>query len=498
MEQKQRKTIAKYSGIKMKDYFFYAIGDFGTCLVFGCANSLLQTYYSDCLGFNPIYILVIYLVARIWDAVNDIIMGRICDRIRPGKSGKFKRYLLWMCMPFAVASVLMFALNANSVDAIVASMGSMWPAYVLAGFTYILFGMCMTAIQIPYSSLASVVTLDASERGKLSIWRGVLGQLGGIPALAVKAYAFFPPTDPDHKPVEWEPLIIGVGILAVFTVLLLLVCYFGTKERYTAKQVKHDKGSMKRALSRIAHSRSMLSICVISAIVAGAGMFTTAYSGYVVRIYFEMSGWRQTLPDFSFIAAIFIMMIATPWMSKKFGKKETTVFGLGISTTVYIVMVFLRYAGASESVYWIYVALNFISGLGTSFFSMLMWGMVADAVDDMEVKHGVREDGTSLSLMLFFRKVGQCLSFVAVNLSLIAMGRYVVSNWSPSPDQLILCWNLGAYIPLICYAVGMLLFIFWFPINKRRLEEIQDEKEELLASIEKEKQDALKKLGLAK
>ena len=69
---------------------------------------------------------------------------------------------------------------------------------------------------------------------------------------------------------------------------------------------------MKRALSRIAHSRSMLSICVISAIVAGAGMFTTAYSGYVVRIYFEMSGWRQTLPDFSFIAAIFIMMIATP------------------------------------------------------------------------------------------------------------------------------------------------------------------------------------------
>ena len=85
-------------------------------------------------------------------------------------------------------------------------------------------------------------------------------------------------------------MIIGVGILAVFTVLILMLCYFGTKERYTAKQVKHDKGSMIRALSRIAHSRSMLSICVISAIVAGAGMFTTAYSGYVVRIYFEMSG----------------------------------------------------------------------------------------------------------------------------------------------------------------------------------------------------------------
>ena len=268
----------------------------------------------------------------------------------------------------------------------------------------------------------------------------------------------------------------------------MLICYFGTKERYTAKQVKHEKGSMKRAFGRIVRSRSMLSICVISAIVAGAGMFMTGYSGYVVRIYFEMSGWRQTLPDFSFIAAIFIMMIVTPWLSKKLGKKETTTLGLAVNTCVFIVMLFLRFAGTSETVYWIYVLLNFIAGLGSSFFSMLMWGMVADAIDDMEIKHGVREDGTSLSLMMFFRKVGQCLSFVAINLSLIAMGRYVVADWVPSPDQLVLCWNLGAIIPLVCYGGGMLLFLFWFPISKKRLEEIQDEKEVLLTEIEKERE----------
>ena len=74
-----------------------------------------------------------------------------------------------MCMPFAIASILMFALNADHIDLLMANMGEMWPAYIVAGFTYILFGMSMTAIQIPYSSLANVVTLDASERGKLSI-----------------------------------------------------------------------------------------------------------------------------------------------------------------------------------------------------------------------------------------------------------------------------------------------------------------------------------------
>lgn len=170
--------------------------------MFGCANSLLQKYYSDCLGFNPIYILIIFLVARIWDCINDIMMGRICDKIKPGKTGKFRRYLLWMCMPLAIAAVLMFAQNADSVDALVKSIGSNWPAYIIAGFTYILFGMSMTAIQIPYSSLANVVTLDAEERGKLSIWRGVMGHLGGIPCLFVKAYAFFPAQDTNHRPVE--------------------------------------------------------------------------------------------------------------------------------------------------------------------------------------------------------------------------------------------------------------------------------------------------------
>ena len=94
MTQIKRKTIAKYSGLTWKDYLYYSVADFGICLVFGCANSLLQKYYSDCLGFNPLFILVIFLIARVWDAINDVIMGRICDRIKPGKTGKYRRFIM--------------------------------------------------------------------------------------------------------------------------------------------------------------------------------------------------------------------------------------------------------------------------------------------------------------------------------------------------------------------------------------------------------------------
>lgn len=76
----------------------------------------------------------------------------------------------------------------------------------------------------------------------------------------------------------------------MFTVLFLLMAYFGTKERYTSKQVEHKRGSMKKAVKRIFRSRSMLSICVISCIVACGGMFMTGYSSYVVSDYFQMSG----------------------------------------------------------------------------------------------------------------------------------------------------------------------------------------------------------------
>lgn len=114
--------------------------------------------------------------------------------------------------------------------------------------------------------------------------------------------------------------------------------------------------------------------------------------------------------------------------------------------------------------------------------------MVADAIDDMEIQHREREDGTSIAIMMFFRKVGQCMCFASINLSLIAMGRHIVTNWTPSPEQLTMCWNLGALIPLVCFGLGTILFIFWYPIDKKRLEEIQDEKEILLAEIEAERE----------
>lgn len=491
-----RKTIAKHSGINWKDIMFYCFGDFGNCLVFACANVLLNKYYTNCLMFNPVYIIIIFAIARIWDAVNDPIMGRIADRMKPGKHGKFKRWFLFMSIPYAIATVLMFCQNG---PAVVESMTAAPWQYVLAGFTYILFGMCMTAIQIPYGSLASVVTLDSKERAKLSIARGIAGNLGGMPVLAVKALAFKNNEQTGAPEVRWTPLIVGVAVLAAFAIIFMLICYKGSKERWTPDPAPREKGAFKKAIGRITHSRAMLSICVISVIVAGGGMFKSVITPFISADFFGYEGAMTILPDIFDGVGIAVTMFLVPVVSRKMGKKESAAAGLYFATLMNALMMFIFFmvkfdvfgeAKNATAPYILYIVGNFLSGLGAGFFSCLLWGMAADAIDEIQIKTGIREDGTSYSIMMFSRKIGQTAAFCGGQGILVAIN-YVGTNVLDMQQKTTL-WFVAMGVLIACYGIGALLFTFWYPIGKARLEEIQDEKEIMLAAAEGKKVKANK------
>lgn len=484
-----RKTIAKHSGINWKDIMFYCFGDFGNCLIFACANVLLNKYYTNCLMFNPVYIIIIFAIARIWDAINDPIMGRIADKMKPNKFGKFKRWFLYISVPYGIATILMFC--QFGPQQVINSYCSVWWQYVVAGLTYILFGMCMTAIQIPYGSLASVVTLDAKERSKLSIARGIAGNLGGLPVLAVKALAF-KNNSQGGSYVDPIPLIVGVSVLAAFAIFFMLMCYKGSKERWTPKPAPHEKGAFRKAIGRITHNRAMLSICIISVIVAGGGMFKSVITPFISADFFGYSGGMTILPDVFDGVGIAVTMFLVPLVSRKMGKKESSALGLYFSTVVNIAIMCIFFmisfdssgkAANATTPYILYVVGNFLSGLGSGFFSCLLWGMVADCIDEIQIKTHIREDGTSYSILMFSRKIGQTISFIGGQVILIAIG--YVGGAALSITQKTTLWFVANGVLIACYGIGALLFTFWYPINKDRLEEIQDAKEELLAKEEK-------------
>ncbi len=166
--------IARSSGLKMPDYIGYALGDTACCLVFGLVTSLLQKFYTDIFGLGPLFIMLMMVGARIWDAINDPIMGRIADTIKVSRWGRYRPWFLYASVPLTLASILMFVKWPGMEEG---SVGMM----VYATVTYVLFGMCYTALQIPYGSLASVVTTDEKERTKLSVFRSVGAGVGSLP-----------------------------------------------------------------------------------------------------------------------------------------------------------------------------------------------------------------------------------------------------------------------------------------------------------------------------
>ena len=130
---KESSYIASTSGIKAKDKIGYAMGDLASCLVFGLTQSVLNKYYTDVLEIGVLSVMIMTIVARIWDAINDPIWGRIIDGAKPRKDGRYRHWIKVFAIPVALAAVLMFA-NVTGF----AAGGKLAWIYI----TYILLGCC--------------------------------------------------------------------------------------------------------------------------------------------------------------------------------------------------------------------------------------------------------------------------------------------------------------------------------------------------------------------
>lgn len=140
------------------------MGDLASCLVFGLTQSILNKYYTDVLEVSVLSVMIMTVVARIWDAINDPIWGRIIDGAKVRADGRYRHWIKVFAIPTAVAAVLMFA-DVRGFS----SGGKIAWIY----FSYILFGMLCTCINIPYGSLAQVITSSDKERSSLSVFRSI-------------------------------------------------------------------------------------------------------------------------------------------------------------------------------------------------------------------------------------------------------------------------------------------------------------------------------------
>ena len=477
----EKTYIERTSGLKTKDYMGYMMVDTAGCLIFSLVTTLLQKYYTDIFHLSPLFIMLMFIAARVWDAINDPIMGRICDTVKPSRFGRYRPWILYAAVPLALAGVLMFVKWPGMGET-----GHETATRVYATATYILFGMVYTTLQIPYGSLASVVTTDAHERSKLSVWRSIGAALGSIPVLVIASFAYAKRTDAAGNVVigengkaitdmQYSPVITGVIIMAVVSCIMLIVAFLLNKERVKTKPQPKMKGATVAAMKKVFSNRAFISLSLVSMLLLAGQMFTQSFYTYLFDDYFH-ANWMNLATQACTYSPMLIMMFILPNMAKKTGKKEITSVGVAMAAVANLILFFLR--GMDPSILmWIFLAMNFVSGIGLTTLVMQLWAMATDSIDDIEVRTGSRDDGTAYSVFNFFRKLGQVLAAVCVNGALIGMNYRYEKGAVQTLENLKSMYDLATIIPAVMFGVMALLLFIYYPLSRKKVEELQVEKE---------------------
>ena len=468
----EQSYIAKTSGIKAKDKIGYAMGDVASCLVFGLVQTVLQKYYTDVAGIGIVSIMVMFIVARIWDAVNDPIWGRIIDGARVYPDGRYRHWLKIFAIPVALSAVLMFAdIRGFSAG------GKLAFAYV----TYILFGMLYTCISIPYGSLAQVVTSSDKERSSLSVFRSIGSTFGAMPAMVLASLCYVTLTD-GTKRMDDRRVLIGVCAIAVLSVIAYLLSYAWSRERVVSQPAPRQKGQTMQVVRTLLKSRPFMAVSLASMLFLAAQMFGQGYNSYLFHHYFNAPGLTMLPTVFQYLPVAVIMFFATR-LGNRFGRREVCSYGVLLAAVFYLVLFVLALFGFTNV--WLYLLACLMSGIGTAFIFLLVWVLATDAIDYNKVTYGLNDEATSYAFYSFMRKLGQTVAAVLVNMALLRIGYTdnVLNTSNIGQSTLSRMFADSLLIPAVLFLLVFAILRFVYPLSKKRIDELQIQKEETLRKL---------------
>ena len=451
------------SGITGKEKFCYGMGEVASGVTFGLVQSVLQKYYTDILGIGVISIMLLFVLARFWDAANDTICGHVIARLEPDKTGRYRRWFKWFSVPLAACTVLLFV-------KIPGLSGTGY--FIYASITYVFFGMVYTCLNVPYGSLAQAVTIDSGERGALSVARSVGGVFGAVPALILISFCYETGAD-GVKRMSYPIIISGVIIIAVISMLSYVVLYKGTKERIVEPSKTDKKGIFKKSIKALFKDRAFIIASVVAMLYLASQQFSMSYSTYLFQYYFKAPGLTMLPTVFQYLPVAAMMFFATKW-GNKFGRRELCAYGVLAAGAGNLILYFMN----TDNV-WLYIVVLLISGIGTTFIYLLTWAIASDAIDHAALNYGV-EEPYAYSFFSFMRKLGHCVAAVFVNLALFKIGYEgnVLNTANITDGTLKEMYTWSVLVPALLYLLIFILLRFAYPLGKEAVLKQQREKEE--------------------
>lgn len=441
----------------LKDKIGYLLGDFGNDFTFVLSSSFLLKFYTDVMGVSAAIVGTVMMLSRFVDAFTDVAMGRICDRARARRAGKFKPWILRMCAPVAISSFLIYQ---SSLASMPLGFKVGWLAV-----TYILWGSIFyTSINIPYGSMASAISAEPADRQSLSTWRSMGASLAGLVIGAGIPLIVYEKAVKDGVSVTvmiGERFTAMAGLLSLFSIVAYLVCYYLTTERVIPNE-NHAKHQSVRALIKSSvKNRALISVIAASIVMLLSQLTLQGMANYIYPNYYNNSA-AMSVSTVAMVIAMFIAAAVAKPLSQKIGKAEMSTFANALAAFICLLLFFVRPKDV-----WTYVAFNFISWLGLGIYSMVSWALITDVIDDAEIRNGVREDGSIYALYSFARKLGQAAAAGLTGALLTVIGYSEQTAFDRGVLEGI--FNIATLLPAIGFSLLALILWFWYPLHKKRV-----------------------------
>lgn len=377
----------------------YGLGDAASSMFWKLFTMYLMFYYTDVFGISAVAVGTMFLVARIWDAAFDPLVGIVADRTET-RWGKFRPFLLWMALPFGLIGVLTFTAPSFGPKGLL----------VYAYITYSAMMMVYSLINVPYGSLMGVMSPETDERLSLSTYRFFFAFTGSYVALGlVKPLAKYFGTlhhdaAPDVSKFGWQ---MSAAVIAILAVIMFLVTFAFTRERVKPMAEKsslsHDvKDLLKNAPWFILLGAGIMTI-FFNSIRDGAAMY---YFKYLMQEegVFKILKFSFAPSDFYLVWGqlmnIVGVLIAKP-IASKLGKKNTYMGAMAVSAIFSIFFYGIDKTGMMK----VFVLQTIIS-IGAGVVLPLLWSMYADTADYSEWKTGRRATGLVFSASSMSQKFG--------------------------------------------------------------------------------------------
>lgn len=459
--------------MKLSEKIGYGFGDMSSSMFWKLFSYFLPFFYSNVFGLSLADAGILMLVTRIWDAVSDPMMGIIADRTKT-RWGKYRPYLLFFSLPFAVCGVLLFTTPENGK--------TLW-AYI----TYICMMTVYTGINVPYGSLLNVMTADSDEKSVLSSYRMFFAYGGSFIAL----FAWEPLCNMFDKarvasdsaagglasistnPEAWQKAMI---VIASCCFILFVLSFLLTKEHVKSESTVSVGQDLKLLL------KNKPWWLLIGAALA-SNLFNTVRG--TTTAYFFADYIQKTVemaPQWAFLvsAGIFLsigeisnmigVVLAVP-MSKHLGKKSTYIISMAVLIGLSIAFFFLP---ATTGGYWAMLVFQVVISIFTGVISPLVWSMYADVADYSELKDGTASTGLIFSSASMAQKFGGAFGGSAVMWLLAAFGYNTVAGAVQTETAILGLRILMSWVPAAVAALSILV-VWFYPLTKKKMEGVQAE-----------------------